>query len=442
MTIPGDEYRARRERFAGYLGERGIAIIPAARLRRRNGDVRYPLRQDSDFRYLCDFPEEDAVLVLAPGRQSGSFVLFCNPRDPARELWDGVRLGTEGACAAVGADEAFALDRLDELMPAILHGRDTVYCPLDAEEWLPEKLRGWMRAMNASARAGVRTPQGVVNLSANLHEMRLIKSDAEVEILRTAGAITVDAHARAMESCAVGGWEYQLEAALYYEFCRRGARHWAYPPIVGSGDNCCVLHYSRNDAPLNHGAMVLIDAGCELNGYAADISRSFPVAGHFTSEQAALYDVVSEAQRAAIAAAKPGNSVETVHRAAVEVLVAGMVDLGLMKGKPGRLLRGTVWRRFYPHRTSHWLGLDVHDVGAYVEQDGSPRLLRPGMVLTVEPGLYVQPSERDVASAFRGLGVRIEDDILITETGAAILNPDRLRTRAEIEQCVGAALAS
>lgn len=442
IRISAAEYRARRARFGERIGERAIAIIPAARTRVRNADVHYTLRQDSDFRYLCHFPEADALLVIAPGRASGACVLFCHERNAGVELWEGTRLGIEGAPAYSDVDEALSLSAVDKLLPQMLAGRDTVYCPADSNEWLNGKLRSWMRQLRQGARSGVRTPKSVVNLSSTVHEMRLVKSAGEIDIMREAGVISMGAHARAMAECAPGGWEYEMEAALHYEFMRHGARHWAYPPIVGSGDNTCVLHYTANNAKLKKGAMVLIDAGCELAGYASDISRSFPVDGRFSTEQAALFDVVCKAQQAAIACARPGQRFDDMHRAATEVLVSGMVDLGLLKGKTASLLRGREWTRFYPHRTGHWLGLDVHDVGAYTEEDGSSRLLQAGMVMTVEPGLYVQPTDQTVKPCWRGLGVRVEDDILITERGAELLNPDVLRTRSEVEAQVGSTITA
>ena len=431
-TISAKEYRERRNRFAGLIGENGIAIIPGAQDILRNSDVHHLFRQDSDFRYLCNFPEADAVLVLRGGA-TAHCVLFCRPRDALRELWEGARVGVEGALDYSGVDESFDLHAMDERVPRMLAGLDAVYCQADANSWLHKRLDTWMRGLRAGARSGMRAPHSVISLSDTLHEMRLFKSVAELEIMGVAGRVAIDAHARAMAECTASGWEHQLEAALYYEFIRRGARHWAYPPIVAGASNACVLHYTNNDAALQAGSMVLIDAGCEVAGYASDISRSFPVDGSFSSEQAALYDVVLAAQQAAIDSIMPGKRFEDAHSAALAELVKGMVDLGILKGKPSALIRDESWRRYFPHRIGHWLGLDVHDVGSYKEKDGSSRILAEGMVMTVEPGLYIPASDTKVASHWRGLGVRIEDDIVVREAGAQYVNPNKLRGRDEIQ---------
>jgi Xaa-Pro aminopeptidase len=435
--ISAKERRARRDELARRIGSQAVAIIPAARNIIRNSDVHYPFRQDSDFRYLCNFPEPDALLLIMGSEKSARCVLFCAPRDKTRELWDGPRIGAKDACDYSEVDESHELGTMDELIPGMLAGRNAVYCQTDSNAWLQDKLRGWISNIRQRTRSGIRAPGSVIDLSTSLHEMRLIKSSEELDVMRVAGSISIDAHARAMTECAAGGWEHQLEAALCHEFSFQGACHWAYPAIVGSGHNACVLHYTDNNAPLHAGDSVLIDAGCEVDGYASDISRSFPVDGTFSSKQHALYTVVLAAQQAAIDTALPGKRFSDVHDAAVDTLLRGLLDLGLLKGNRLSLMRDEQWRRFFPHRTGHWLGLDVHDVGAYTEEDGESRILVEGMVMTVEPGLYVQPSDKEAPASWRGIGMRIEDDIVVCEGGSEILNPPRLRDPQEVMDCVG-----
>jgi len=414
------EYKRRRRALAQALGRDGVAILPAAREVIRNRDVHYPFRQSSDFSYLAGFPEPDAVAVLAPGRKEGDLVLFCRPRDPDREQWDGPRAGVDGAVAEYGADQAYPLTDLDARMPGLIDGRDRLYFPVGMDPDFDARVLGWVNQVRAQARTGASAPETFTTIESLLHEQRLRKSAAEVKLMRRAARISAEAHKHLMRVCRAGRRESDLESEFLHQCAIRGARWQAYQPIVGGGANACVLHYVANDAPLADGDLVLIDAGCELDGYASDITRTFPVNGRFSSAQRALYELVLEAQAAAIAKARPGNRWNEPHEAALRVLTNGLIRLGILSGKPGRLLKEEAYKPYYMHRTGHWLGMDVHDVGRY-KLDGQWRTLEPGMVLTVEPGLYM-PATDAVPEPYRLVGIRIEDDVLITEDGNEVLS--------------------
>lgn len=393
-----------------------IAVLPAAPVRYRNADVEHRYRQDSDFHYLTGFDEPEAVAVLVPGRPQGEFVMFVRERDPRREAWDGARAGPEGAVEACGADDAFPIDDIDDILPGLLERCSRVFCTMGSHPEFDQRLMGWVNELRAQARRGLHAPQEFVALDHLLHEMRLLKSRPELEALRRAAAVTVGAHRRAFKAAAPGRTEYEIEAELLYEFHRHHGEA-AYRPIVASGPNACVMHHHATARELREGELLLIDAGCELDSYAADVTRTCPVGGRFESRQRAVYEVVLEAQQAAIAAAKPGNHWNDPHEAAVRAVTAGLVRIGLLRGRPARLVRDGAYRPFFTHRTGHWLGMDVHDVGEYkVGEDW--RLLEAGMVLTVEPGVYLPPGLAEVPRAWRGIGIRIEDDVLVTATGA------------------------
>lgn len=415
-----DEYIERRRALARAIGPGGVAIIPAAEEVVRNRDTHYPFRQCSDFAYLTGFPEPGAYAVIAPGREEGSFVLFCRPRDREREQWDGKRSGVEGAIAEYGADQAFALDRLDEVMPSLLDGCERLYYAIGSDPALDGRVTDWVNHLRARVRAGASAPETFVSLETILHEMRLRKSPAEIELMRRAAEISAAAHQRLMQVCEPGMNESRLEAEFQYACAAAGARFQAYPPIVGGGPNACTLHYVQNTATLRDGDLVLIDAGCEFAHYASDITRTFPVNGRFSPAQRALYEVVLEAQAAAISEAKPGHRWDAPHQAAVRVLTEGLMRLGILQGHLDELIETQAHTPYYMHRTGHWLGMDVHDVGRY-KVEGAWRPLEPGMVLTVEPGLYLSDDER-IPEPFRQIGIRIEDDVLITETGNEILS--------------------
>jgi Xaa-Pro aminopeptidase len=430
------EYKRRRRALAKAIRTDGIAIIPAAREAVRNRDVHYPFRQNSDFVYLTGFPEPDAFAVLAPGRDEGDFVIFCRPRDPEREQWDGARIGVEGAAADFGADQAFPLSELDEVMPTLIDGRRRLYFPIGVDAVLDARVMGWVNRVRANARAGGDAPETFVTIESILHEMRLRKSAAEIKQMRRAAEISAAAHRRLMQICEPGLNEGRLEAEFQHACAIAGARHQAYPPIVGGGANACVLHYVENRAALRDGDLVLIDAGCELDGYASDITRTFPVNGRFSPPQLELYELVLEAQIAAIGKAKPGNLWNEPHDEAVTVLTKGLIKLGILKGKLRKLIKDEAHKPYYMHRTGHWLGMDVHDVGRY-KTGGNWRPFEPGMVLTVEPGLYLGDSEA-IPAPYRQIGIRIEDDVLITETGNEILSAGVPKDADAIESLMSA----
>ncbi len=425
------EHRRRRRALAKAVGQDGVAILPAAREALRSRDVHYPFRQSSDFLYLTGFPEPDAYAVIAPGRKEGEYLLFCRPRDPEREQWDGPRAGVEGATRDYGADQAHPLSDLDGILPGLLDGRARVYYPVGSDPALDARVMGWVNQVRANARSGARAPDGLIAIETILHEQRLRKSPAEIRLMRRAARVSAGAHRQLMRTCRPGMGEHRLEAEFQHRCALEGARHQAYQPIVAGGANACVLHYVENSALLRDGDLVLIDAGCELEGYASDITRTFPIGGRFTPAQRALYDLVLAAQRAAIDKARPGNHWLEPHEAALRVLTKGLVALGVLKGSVRKLLKDEAYKPYYMHRTGHWLGMDVHDVGAY-KTDEDWRALEPGMVLTVEPGLYM-PATDPVPEPLRGIGIRIEDDVLITRDGHEVLSAGVPKDAGEIE---------
>ncbi len=428
-------YQGRRAKLAAAM-RGGVAVLPTAPERTRTRDSHYPYRFDSYFYYLTGFREPDAVLVILAGENARS-ILFCRDRDPEREIWDGFRYGPERARAAFGVDEAHPIGDLDKLAPDFLADRGAVHTPLGADPAWDVRITGWINQVRARARTGVVAPSELKDVCATLDEMRLIKGPEEIALMRRAAKITAGAHRRAMRAARPGRVEYEIEAELLHEFRLHGAQGPAYPPIVAGGERACVLHYVENDGALKDGELLLIDAGCELHGYAADLTRTFPVNGKFSAEQREIYQLVLAAQAAAIAAVKPGNLWEAPHRAAVKVLTQGLIDLKLIKEGLEQAIETETYRKFYMHRTGHWLGLDVHDVGDY-KRGGEWRALVPGMVLTVEPGCYIRGGE-DVPARFGGIGVRIEDDVLVTEGGAEILTEGAPKSIPDIEALVGGA---
>jgi Xaa-Pro aminopeptidase len=432
MSITKAEFARRRTTLMGHMEANSIAIVPAAALQLRNRDSHHPFRQDSDFYYLSGFDEPQAVLVLAPGRAHGESILFCRERDPEKEIWDGLIVGPEGACVDYGFDDAFPIDDIDDILPGLMEGTKRLYYALGKEPGFDRKVLDWVNGIRAKVRTGATPPGEFLDLDHYLHDMRLFKSAAEIRVMKQAGEISALAHTRAMKTCKPGMFEYQIEAELRYEFGHHGARHVAYTPIVGGGANGCVLHYVDNNQKLKDGDLLLIDAGCELDFYAADITRTFPINGTFSPEQKALYEVVLAAQIEAIAAVKVGNHWNDPHETSVRVITEGLVELGLLQGKVGELIEKEDYKRFYMHRIGHWLGMDVHDVGDY-KVGGEWRVLEPGMVMTVEPGIYVAPNDETVAKKWRGIGIRIEDDVHITKTGCEILSEGVPRTVEDIE---------
>lgn len=431
------EYVRRRTQLMELAGDDAALIIPAAPARIRNNDAHYPYRQDSDLLYLTGFEEPDAVLVLVPGREAAATILFCRERDPKREIWDGPRLGPDAAPEKLGLDDAFPIEDIDDILPGLLENRERIYYPFGRDPDFDLKVMQWVNRARARLRGSARSPQGLIALGHLLHELRLFKSRDELKLMAKAADITVQAHRRLLEVCRPGMSEFEIEAELLHIFRKQQAVP-AYEPIVGGGANACILHYRNNDAVLTDGSLLLVDAGAEYRNYAADVTRTIPVNGVYSKPQREIYELVLAAQLAAIDAVKPGAHWEAPHKAAVEVISEGLLRLGLLKGSLQSVLADGGYQRFFMHKTGHWLGLDVHDVGDY-RIDGQPRLLEPGMVLTVEPGIYIAPDDTSVARRWRGIGVRIEDDVVVTRSGHKVLTDGAPKTVAEIEAAMAQA---
>jgi Xaa-Pro aminopeptidase len=422
------------------MGRDSIAILPAAPTRQRNNDVEYNYRPDSDFYYLTGFAEPEAVAVLIPGRPAAEYVLFVRDRNPEREIWDGKRAGPSGAVADYGADDAFPIGDIDEILPGLLEGRERVFYTMGLHLEFDQRVVGWVNSLRAQARSGLHPPQEFVALDHVLHDMRLFKSRTELAWMRRAGEIGAAAHVRGMQFCRPGRMEYEVMAEILHEFNRHGA-DISYHPIVGGGANSCVLHYRDNNARLVDGDLLLVDAGCEYGYYASDITRTYPVSGRFTAEQRAIYDIVLEAQYAAIDKVRPGNHWNEPHDAAVRVITAGLVRLKLIKGPVASAIRAGTYKRFFMHRTGHWLGMDVHDVGDYKVGD-EWRVFEPGMVLTVEPGIYIAAGTRGVSRRYWNIGVRIEDDVAVTRKGCEVLSSQVPKSADEIEALMASGRAT
>jgi len=434
-------YAARRAQLLGRMQPGAVAVLGAAPEVPRNGDSDYPYRHDSHFYYLSGFaePESFVVLVAAQGEHAGRSILFCREKNVEREIWEGFRFGPEAARAAFGFDEAYPIDELDARMADVLADAPALYYALGSGAALDARVAGWLKAVRARGRTGVTAPQTTHHLLAMLDEMRLVKDEHEIALMARAGAISAQAHARAMRATRPGMFEYEIEAELLHEFRRNGAQFPAYPSIVASGPQACVLHYNANNRRIEDGDLVLIDAGCELDGYASDITRTYPANGRFSDAQRTLYELVLRAQAAALEAILPGRPYSAIHDAAVRVLTEGMLDLGLLdRNKVGPLdeaVASRAYAQFYMHGTGHWLGMDVHDVGAYrdvASPDKPSRPLLPGMALTVEPGIYVRPGE-GVPERFWNIGIRIEDDVVVTDAGCRILTTGAPKDIADIE---------
>jgi Xaa-Pro aminopeptidase len=426
------EFKKRRKQLMQRIGQGNIALISSAPMRTRNRDVRYPFRQDSDFYYLTGFNEPDAVAVFIPGREKGEYILFCQEFDEKRAIWEGAHAGLEGATKAYDADDAFPIDDLDDILPGMLENKTRVFYPMGRSPDLDHSLLDWINHIKSHSRSGAVAPGELISLDHILHEMRLFKSPEELKLMRRAADISASAHVRAMQKCKPGVYEYQIEAELIQHFMQNGLRYTAYPSIVAGGKNACVLHYTDNADKLKSGDLLLIDAGAECDHYAADITRTFPVNGRFTEPQRLLYQLVLDAQSAAIEQVKPGQSWLAPHDAAVEVLTRGLVELGLLKGKLKKLIKDEKYKAFYMHKTGHWLGMDVHDVGDYkIAQEW--RMLEPGMVLTVEPGLYIPENCKHIDEKWHGIGIRIEDDVLVTAQGHEVLSGGVPKTIIDIE---------
>jgi len=431
------EFKKRRHDLMAQMEPNSIGVLAAAKPRLRNGDAGYRYRQSSDFYYLTGLAESDAVLVLIPGRSQGEALLFCQEKDELKELWNGKLLGPEAAIVELGVDDSFPISDIDDILPGLIEGRERVYSPMGKDEQFDHQLMEWVKVIRSKVRSGAHPPGEFLMLDHLLHEMRLLKSKLELKLMKQSAQIAVAAHKRAMQSCKPGMHEYELEAEYLHEFARSGCLAPAYNAIVAGGANACILHYTENNQVLRDGDLVLIDAGCEYAYYASDITRTFPVNGRFSAEQKALYDLVLEAQLEAIKEIKPGAHWDDSHNKTVEVITSGLVELGLLKGKVSKLIEAGAYRDFYMHRAGHWLGMDVHDVGDYKIED-KWRMLEKGMVMTVEPGIYVAQNNTAVDSKWRGIGIRIEDDVVVTAKGCEVLSKGLPKTTKEIESFMAA----
>ncbi len=431
------ELLKRRKTLMRMVGNDGVAIIPSAKSIPRNRDVHYTFRQDSDFLYLTGFNEPDALALLLPGHADGQYILFCRDRNPEQEVWDGRRTGQEGAQEIYLADRAYSISQLEELLPKLLSDRERIFYPMGRDVNFDRKVINWVNQSRGSSRNSKHIPHELLSLDYFLHDMRLYKSRSELSLMRQAAKAAIAGHLRAIKTCKPGMYEYEVEAEIVYEFRKAGCVK-AYPCIVGGGENGCILHYIENNHILNDGDLLLIDAGAEYQGYASDITRTFPINGSFSKVQREVYELVLEAQCAAIKKVQPGNHWNDPHNEAVKVLTKGLVSLGLLKGRPAKLIKDEEYRKFYMHRTGHWLGLDVHDVGDY-RFDEEWRLLEPGMTLTVEPGLYITKA-RGVPKRFWNIGIRIEDDVLVTKDGNKVLTEKLTRDPDEIEALMSASV--
>ena len=430
--ITNKEYSARRKEIMSLMHSNSIAIISAAPEKVRSRDTHYPYKQNVNLSYLCGFPEPESVLVLIPGRAQGEMVLFCRDKDPLRETWDGYREGPEGAVSNFGADDAFPIADIDDILPNLIEGKDRLYYAIGQDPEFDRHLMDWVNHVRNQRGNGALPPGEFVDLDHFINEMRLFKTAGELKIMRKAAEISVSAHSRAMKASKPGLFEYQLQAEIEHEFAVHGSAGAAYTSIVGGGKNGCILHYIENRDALKDGDLVLIDAGCEYQNYAADITRTFPVNGKFSDEQAAIYDIVLQAQTDAIAVIGPGIEYNKTNEATVLAITQGLVDLGILHGDVDELIASEAHREFYMHGAGHWLGMDVHDVGDY-KIDGQWRVYEPGMVVTIEPGIYIAPGNPKVDKKWHGIAVRIEDDIVVTKDGNENITAGVPKKRDEIE---------
>ena len=433
------EMKVRRKELMAQMEPNSIALLASAPPHIRNGDAEYLYRQNSDFYYLTGFSEEHAFLALIPGRKQGEAILFCQEKDKQKELWTGILMGPSAACEELGIDDAFPISDIDDILLGLIEGRDRVYYSMGKDDQFDNQVMDWVKVIRNKAKMGAHPPGEFLVLDHLLHELRLFKSAGEIKLMEKAAKISAEGHKSAMACCKPGIKEYEMEAELLYAFTRNGSRAPAYNSIVASGENACILHYNKNDAEVKEGDLILIDAGCEYGHYASDITRTFPATGKFSPEQKAIYEIVLAAQDAAIDAVAPGVSWDEPHNVSVKVITQGLVKLGLLKGKVSQLIKAGSYRDFYMHRVGHWIGMDVHDVGDY-KIDDHWRLLEPGMVTTIEPGIYISPENKNVEKRWRGIGVRIEDDVLVTKQGNKILSEGIPKTIEEIELFMSSAI--
>jgi Xaa-Pro aminopeptidase len=434
MGIPRSTFANRRERLAQLMGPRSVAVFHSPPEALRNGDAHYRFRQSSDLLWLTGFAEPECAIVMRPGAEKDRFVMFVRPRDPEREVWDGRRAGVEGAVKEYGADVAYPISQLAEKLPGLIGGTDDLYWSLGLDEAADHLISGSIARMRMAERRLGRPPRRVIDPRVALHELRLIKTSEEIDTLARAAAVTGEAHVAAMKAAKPGAFEYELEAAIEYTFRKRGAVGPGYTTIVGAGKNATILHYIENRDRLEAGDLVLVDAGAEVDWYTADVTRTFPCGGKFSPAQRRAYEVVLRAQEEAVRATKPSATIDGIHDKVVEILTAGMIDLGLLKGTAQERITDGAYKKYYMHRTSHWLGMDVHDVGSYFSDAGGARPLEPGHVITIEPGLYVAADDESAPAELRGVGIRIEDDILVTPEGHRNLTAEIPKQIADLER--------
>jgi len=430
--ITNKEYAGRRKELMSLMHSNSIAIISSSPEKVRSRDTHYPYKQNVNLSYLCGFPEPESVLVLIPGRDQGEMVLFCRDKDPLRETWDGYREGPEGAVSNFGADDAFPIADIDDILPNLIEGKDRLYYAIGKDPEFDRHLMDWVNHVRNQRGNGALPPGEFVDLDHFINEMRLFKTAGELKIMRKAAEISANAHCRAMKASKPGLFEYQLQAEIEHEFAVNGSAGAAYTSIVGGGKNGCILHYIENRDALKDGDLVLIDAGCEYQNYAADITRTFPVNGKFSDEQAAIYDIVLKAQTDAIAAIGPGIEYNKTNEATVLAITQGLVDLGILHGDVDALIASEAHREFYMHGAGHWLGMDVHDVGDY-KIEAQWRVYEPGMVVTIEPGIYIAPGNPNVDKKWHGIAIRIEDDIVVTKSGNENITAGVPKMRDQIE---------
>jgi len=428
-------FSERRSELSKKVLDDSAIIVASSPVKSRISDTDYLYRQDSNFYYLSGYEEPESILLIRPYAKKDNFIIFCRDRDPLKEQWDGFRSGQTGAVQDFGADKSLSISSIDSLMPDLLAGAKNIYYSMSSPCGLDKRINIWVDQIRLNTRAGAEPPQNLLSLDSIIHEMRLLKSDEEIEVMKQAAEITTEAHIRAMKAVKPGMFEYQLEAEYLYAFNKNGARAPAYNSIVGGGNNACILHYVENNSELKDGDVVLVDAGCEYKYYASDVTRTFPVNGSFTEEQKQIYSVVLEAHKQSMDQLKPGNKWNLAHEKSVEVIVEGLIDLGIIKGSKQEAIDTGEYSKYYMHRIGHWLGMDVHDVGSY-KQDGDWRDLEPGMVMTIEPGIYILDSLEGVEDKWKGIGVRIEDDVLVTQEGFEVLTPDIPRSIEEVESTV------
>jgi len=428
-------FSERRSELSKKVLDDSAIIVASSPVKSRISDTDYLYRQDSNFYYLSGYEEPESILLIRPYAKKDNFIIFCRDRDPLKEQWDGFRSGQKGAVKDFGANKSLSISSADSLMPELLEGAKNIYYSMSSPCGLDKRINAWVDQIRLNTRAGAEPPQNLLSLDSIIHEMRLLKSDEEIEVMKQAAEITTEAHIRAMKAVKPGMFEYQLEAEYLYAFNKNGARAPAYNSIVGGGNNACILHYVENNSELKDGDVVLVDAGCEYKYYASDVTRTFPVNGSFTEEQKQIYSVVLEAHKQSMDQLQPGNKWNLAHEKSVEVIVEGLIDLGIIKSSKQEAIDTGEYSKFYMHRIGHWLGMDVHDVGSY-KQDGDWRDLEPGMVMTIEPGIYILDSLEGVEDKWKGIGVRIEDDVLVTKKGFEVLTPDIPRSIEEVESTV------